>query len=99
MLRFALSLRFILLIEGAIAQVMGGTDVFLFGIVLVIFAYNIDFGFVFELGEGEKERLPGWMRPADVKRSGWAGSYLSTWSSTSRPIGRRAPSSNPGSRS
>ena len=66
MLRFALSLRFILLIEGAIAQVMGGTDVFLFGIVLVIFAYNIDFGFVFELGEGEKERLPGWMRPAGM---------------------------------
>jgi uncharacterized membrane protein YqhA len=66
MLRFALSLRFILLIEGAIAQVMGGTDVFLLGIVLVIFAYNIDFGFVFELGEGEKERLPGWMRPAGM---------------------------------
>ena len=99
MLRFALSLRFILLIavigtvigalvmfwqggvhmanaaftaargddpKGAIAQVMGGTDVFLFGIVLVIFAYNIAFGFVFELSEGEKARLPGWMRPAGM---------------------------------
>lgn len=99
MLRFARSLRFILLIavfgtvigalvmfwegaahmanaayaaalgndpKGAIAQVMGGTDAFLFGIVLVIFAYNIAFGFVFELSEGEQQMLPAWMRPTGM---------------------------------
>jgi uncharacterized membrane protein YqhA len=45
-----------------IAHVMGGTDVFLFGIVLIIFAYAIAFGFVFELTDAERERLPAWMR-------------------------------------
>lgn len=45
-----------------IAQVMGGTDVFLFGIVLVIFAYAIAFGFVFNLTERQRELLPAWMR-------------------------------------
>ncbi len=45
-----------------IAQVMGGTDVFLFGIVLVIFAYAIAFGFVFNLTERQRDSLPGWMR-------------------------------------
>ena len=91
MLRFAVSLRFILLIaslgtavgalvmfwegtgrminaiyavtlghdpKGAIAQVMGGTDSFLFGIVLVIFAFNIAFGFVFELSKAESRCSP-----------------------------------------
>jgi uncharacterized membrane protein YqhA len=97
MLRFAVSLRFILLIasvgtavralvmfwegttrminaiyavtlghdpKGAIAQVMGGTDSFLFGIVLVIFAFNI--AFVFELSKAEKQMLPAWMRPSGM---------------------------------
>jgi uncharacterized membrane protein YqhA len=45
-----------------IAQVMSGTDVFLFGIVLVIFAYAIAFGFVFRLSDQQRELLPGWMR-------------------------------------
>ena len=45
-----------------IAQVMGGTDVFLFGIVLVIFAYAIAFGFVFDLTPRQRETLPVWMR-------------------------------------
>lgn len=45
-----------------IAQVMGGTDVFLFGIVLVIFAYAIAFGFVFNLTAEERAQMPGWMR-------------------------------------
>jgi uncharacterized membrane protein YqhA len=100
MLRFAVSLRFILLIacagtavgalvmfwegaarminaiyavtlghdpKGAIAQVMGGTDAFLFGIVLVIFAFNIAFGFVFELSKAEKQGLPAWMRPSGMR--------------------------------
>jgi len=45
-----------------IALVMGGTDVFLFGIVLVIFAYAIAFGFVFELTPAQRQKLPVWMR-------------------------------------
>lgn len=45
-----------------IAAVMSGTDVFLFGIVLVIFAYAIAFGFVFNLTPEQRERLPGWMQ-------------------------------------
>jgi uncharacterized membrane protein YqhA len=44
------------------AMVMGATDVFLFGIVLVIFAYSIAFGFVFELTREQRMRLPPWMR-------------------------------------
>ncbi len=95
MLRFALSLRYIMLVASfgaalgalvmfweasahmvgaaagafenqdarqVIAQVMGGTDVFLFGIVLVIFAYAIAFGFVFDLTPKQREKLPAWMR-------------------------------------
>lgn len=45
-----------------IAAVMGGTDVFLFGIVLVIFAYAIAFGFVFNLTPAQRDRLPTWMQ-------------------------------------
>ena len=52
--------------KGAIAQVMGGTDSFLFGIVLVIFAFNIAFGFVFSLSKAEKQGLPAWMRPSGM---------------------------------
>lgn len=44
------------------ALVMGGTDVFLFGIVLVIFAYAIAFGFVFDLPAEDRKALPPWMR-------------------------------------
>ncbi len=95
MLRFALSLRFVMLVASfgaalgalvmfweasarmleaaiaigtgadpklVIAQVMGGTDVYLFGIVLVIFAYAIAFGFVFELTAEQRRKLPVWMR-------------------------------------
>jgi len=100
MLRFAISLRLIMLVASAgaalgalvmfwvggtkivgavlsiggrqdakalIASVMGGTDAFLFGLVLVIFAYAIAFGFVFEqLGEVQ-ESLPTWMRVKSVR--------------------------------
>lgn len=48
--------------KSIIAEVMSGTDVFLFGIVLVIFAYAIAFGFVFNLTPAQRERLPGWMQ-------------------------------------
>jgi uncharacterized membrane protein YqhA len=95
MLRFAISLRVVMLIasfgaalgavlmfwEGStkmvgaahslvsgddtkmiITLIMHGTDQFLFGIVLVIFAYAIAFGFVFDLSPEGRERLPTWMR-------------------------------------
>ena len=57
--------------RAAIASVMGATDAYLFGVVLVIFAYAITFGFVIELAPRERERLPEWMRVegvADLKR-------------------------------
>jgi uncharacterized membrane protein YqhA len=57
--------------RSAIGSVMGATDSFLFGVVLVVFAYAITFGFVIELAPGERERLPDWMRVdgvADLKR-------------------------------
>lgn len=49
-----------------LAQVMGGIDVFLFGIVLIIFAYAIAFGFVFELTKAQREQLPDWMRATSM---------------------------------
>jgi uncharacterized membrane protein YqhA len=58
--------------KAVIASIMGGTDAFLFGIVLVIFAYAIAFGFVFELSAEERESLPSWMRAkgiADLKET------------------------------
>ena len=39
--------------------VLEAVDSFLFGIVLVIFAYGIAIGFVFTLPEGYGKRLPG----------------------------------------
>jgi uncharacterized membrane protein YqhA len=95
MLRFALSLRYVMLVASfgaalgalvmfwqasarmigaviaifqgqesrlVIAEVMSGTDVFLFGIVLVIFGYAIAFGFVFNLTDEQRSHLPAWMR-------------------------------------
>jgi uncharacterized membrane protein YqhA len=48
------------------ASVMGATDAFLFGIVLVIFAYSVVFGFVFDLSPENREQLPPWMRAKGV---------------------------------
>jgi uncharacterized membrane protein YqhA len=45
---------------------MHGTDAFLFGIVLVIFAYAITFGFVFDATLEGWDRLPGWMRIGSI---------------------------------
>ena len=42
--------------------VLEAVDAFLFGIVLVIFAYGIAIGFVFTLPEGYGKRLPNWMK-------------------------------------
>lgn len=49
-----------------IPSIMGGTDAFLFGLVLVIFAYAIAFGFVFDLKPEERHMLPAWMRVEGV---------------------------------
>ena len=48
------------------ASVMGATDAFLFGIVLMIFAYAVAFGFVIEPPEHIAERVPAWMRVSGV---------------------------------
>ncbi|NSL72109.1 hypothetical protein C6Y62_09855 [Hyphomicrobium sulfonivorans] len=47
------------------AMVMGATDTYLFGIVLVIFSYAIAFGFVFYSG-ADRLKLPAWMRPTGM---------------------------------
>ena len=44
------------------AAIMGATDASLFGVVLIIFAYAIAFGFVFQLVSKARERLPEWMQ-------------------------------------
>jgi uncharacterized membrane protein YqhA len=44
------------------ASVMSATDSFLFGIVLIIFAYVIAFGFSFDVSPETREKLPPWMR-------------------------------------
>src|SRR5215212_4765955 len=44
------------------ASVMAATDAFLFGVVLMIFSYAITFGFVLDLAEPTRNRLPEWMR-------------------------------------
>ena len=44
-----------------IASVMGSTDKFLFGIVLLIFAYAITFGFVLDVPPERLKRMPDWM--------------------------------------
>jgi uncharacterized membrane protein YqhA len=46
--------------------VLEAVDSFLFGIVLVIFAYGIAIGFVFTLPEGYGARLPTWMKVGGV---------------------------------
>lgn len=50
-----------------IAAVMSGIDVFLFGIVLIIFAYAIAFGFVFNLTQKQRDQLPGWMQATGMR--------------------------------
>jgi uncharacterized membrane protein YqhA len=47
-------------------SVMGATDAFLFGIVLVIFAYGVMFGFVLKPPPEVQHRLPSWMRMTGI---------------------------------
>jgi uncharacterized membrane protein YqhA len=49
-----------------VVPVLEAVDAFLFGIVLVIFAYGIAIGFVFTLPEGYGEKLPNWMKVGGV---------------------------------
>jgi uncharacterized membrane protein YqhA len=53
--------------KGMAANVMGATDAILFGIVLLVFAYAITFGFVLDLSPETRERLPVWMRVESVR--------------------------------
>ena len=48
--------------KSVIAPVMAATDILFFGVVLVVFAYAITFGFAVELSEEVRNRLPQWMR-------------------------------------
>lgn len=52
--------------SAVITAVMHGIDAFLFGIVLVIFAYAIAFGFVVDPSLPTWNRLPTWMRISSV---------------------------------
>jgi uncharacterized membrane protein YqhA len=48
------------------ASVLAATDKLLFGIVLVIFAYAITFGFMIEVPDETWKRMPAWMRVSGV---------------------------------
>lgn len=50
----------------AVASILGATDSFLFGIVLLVFASGITFGFVIDLNDAERSRLPTWMRISGI---------------------------------
>ena len=69
-----LKLGFVLLVWGGaagndkavIAAVMSAVDKYLFGLVLVILAYAITFGFVLDLDDNRRQRLPDWMKVSGV---------------------------------
>jgi uncharacterized membrane protein YqhA len=54
--------------RAATVPVLEAVDAFLFGIVLVIFAYGIAIGFVFNLPEDYVSTLPTWMRIEGVSQ-------------------------------
>ena len=65
--KLAHAIGFVLLPSGTgglsiISSVMQATDAFLFGLVLVVFAYAITFGFAFDVPEAIRATLPVWMR-------------------------------------
>jgi uncharacterized membrane protein YqhA len=49
-----------------IVAVMQATDAFLFGLVLVVFAYAITFGFAFKMPERIRTKVPLWMRVSGI---------------------------------
>jgi uncharacterized membrane protein YqhA len=46
--------------------VMGATDALLFGVVLMVFAFAIAFGFVFPAASAARRRIPDWMQTSGV---------------------------------
>jgi uncharacterized membrane protein YqhA len=46
--------------------VMGATDALLFGVVLMIFAFAIAFGFVFTVDGALRDQIPSWMQVTSV---------------------------------
>ena len=52
--------------KAVIAAIMSAVDKYLFGLVLVILAYAITFGFVLDLDATRRERLPAWMKVSGV---------------------------------
>ncbi len=54
--------------RAATVPVLEAVDAFLFGIVLVIFAYGIAIGFVFNLPQDYVKTLPKWMRIEGVSQ-------------------------------
>jgi uncharacterized membrane protein YqhA len=52
--------------RAVIASLMGATDSFLFGVVLMVFSYAITFGFVVDLSRESMRRLPPWMRVGSI---------------------------------
>jgi uncharacterized membrane protein YqhA len=47
--------------SSVIVAVLRSTDKFIFGIILIIFAYAITFGFVFDVSDDERRKVPRWM--------------------------------------
>jgi uncharacterized membrane protein YqhA len=81
-------------VRGMTASILGATDAFLFGIVLVIFAYAVAFGFVFDIPPARRERLPAWSawRASASSSTPWSRSSWCTSSSISPPtLPRRNP--------
>jgi len=64
--KLAGGMNFVFPAEGAgqsvITAVMEATDAFLFGLVLVVFAYGITFGFAIDLPSAVRAKLPPWMQ-------------------------------------
>ena len=52
--------------KAVIAAIMSAVDKYLFGLVLVILAYAITFGFVLNLDAARRARLPAWMKVSGV---------------------------------
>jgi uncharacterized membrane protein YqhA len=52
--------------RAVVGPVMAATDKMFFGVVLVIFAYTIMFGFAIELSTEDRRKLPAWMRVGDI---------------------------------
>lgn len=52
--------------DSVVSDVMEATDKFLFGIVLVIFAFTITFGFLIDLPAETRRRLPRWIAVGGV---------------------------------